>query len=89
MITQKLASFIAAHNVPISLVESSDFKSLLETLDLRYTVPGQSVLNKEIDKLTFDMEEDIKKYLCEANDFAITAHFFSWLDKKYHQVTLL
>jgi len=45
-ITHKLAMYIAANNVAVSVVENSDFRSLIGALDSRYSLSGQSSVSK-------------------------------------------
>ena len=58
-ITRKLAVSAASSSVPNSIVESSEFRSLIEQLDTRYPVPCCSALGKEIDKVVMDIKLNI------------------------------
>ena len=51
-ITQKLATFVASSNVSNMIMEDVQFCVLLAQLDERYQVPGRTVINHEMDKLT-------------------------------------
>jgi len=44
LITKKLAIFIGSTNVAIGLVENPKLRSLIETLDPRYQVPGRALI---------------------------------------------
>ena len=55
-ITRKLAVFAASSSVPNSIVESSEFRSLLEELDPRYPTPCRSALGKEINKVVMNIK---------------------------------
>ena len=58
-ITRKLAVFAASSSVPNSIVESSEFRSLLEELDPRYPTPCRSALGKEINKVVMNIKLNI------------------------------
>ena len=58
-ITRKLAVFAASSRVPNSIVESSEFRSLLEELDPRYPTPCRSALGKEINKVVMNIKLNI------------------------------
>ena len=66
MITHRLAIFIGSTNIPNSLAENVEFQSLLETLDPRYTVPGQTHIGREIDQVLLAMKTIIPMFLSEA-----------------------
>ena len=51
-ITQKLATFVVSSNVSNMIMEDVQFCVLLAQLDERYQVPGRTVINHEMDKLT-------------------------------------
>ena len=46
-ITRKLAIFVGSTNVPNSLVENTEFKSLMETLEPQYPMPSRTLIGKE------------------------------------------
>ena len=73
LLTQKLAVFIGSTCVPNSLVESSEFRSLLEALDPRYPVPGRTRIEKEIDKVLVDMRSKIQEYLSKVQKVSLCA----------------
>ena len=73
LLTRKLAVFIGSTCVPNSLVESSEFRSLLEALDPRYPVPGRTHIGKEIDKVLVDMRSKIQEYLSKAQKVSLCA----------------
>lgn len=50
-ITKHVAIFIGSSNVPNSIVENAEFKSLIEVLDSRYPLPGRTLIGKELDKV--------------------------------------
>ena len=47
-ITKKLAIFIGSTSVPYSIVESQEFKDLVDELDMSYKVPSRSALSKQL-----------------------------------------
>ena len=50
-ITRKLAVFIGGSNIPLSVVESEEFRELIGELDSRYEMPHTKKLSKEIDQI--------------------------------------
>lgn len=76
-ITQKLAVFVGSTNVPNSIVESAEFRSLLEELDPRYLVPGRTLISKEIDKVLFDLKLKIQGYLSNAQKVNLCADIWT------------
>jgi len=48
-ITRKLAIFVGCTNIPNRIVESPEFRELLQAADPWYPVPGRTALNKELD----------------------------------------
>ena len=46
-----MAVFIGSCNVPNSIVENAEFKSLIQVLDSRYPLPGRRLIGKELDSL--------------------------------------
>lgn len=103
-ITKKLAIFLGSTNVAIQLVDNTEFRSLLESLDPRYPVPGRSVMGKELDKLIVELKVNMQQYISTANKIlcadiwskkglsssymGITAHFFSRKDHCCHKAML-
>ena len=73
--------FAASSSVPNNIVESPEFRSLLEELDPRYSTPCRSALGKEINKVVMNIKLNIiskfekarKIILCSTN--SVTAHF--------------
>ena len=49
-ITFHLATFIGANNVPLNLVDNSEFRELIEELDPQYSLPHQYKMGNEIEK---------------------------------------
>ena len=47
-ITRKLAIFVAGSNIANSIVESAEFRDLLNTLNGRYKMPQRAVISEEI-----------------------------------------
>ena len=102
-ITRKLAVFAASSSVPNSIVESSEFRSLMEELEPRYPVPCRSALGKEIDKIVMDIKLNIiskfekarKIHLCVDiwSKKGLTASFIGitahfFADHERHHITL-
>ena len=64
---KKLAIFNGTSNVSNSLVEYSEFSSLLKTAALRIIVIGRSTIRQEIDLVVADVTAIIKVLLAHAN----------------------
>lgn len=71
MITHRLAISIGSTNIPNSLAENVEFQSLLETLDPRYTVPGQTHIRREIDQVLLAMKTIIPMFLSEVHKISL------------------
>ena len=69
--TRKMATFITSNNVPNSIVEDAEFHHLIETLDLRYQIPGHTKMAKETDLLMTKLKERIKVYLDSAQKVCV------------------
>ena len=78
-ITKKLAVFVGASNVPISLVENVEFQVLLCELDPRYQVPGRFKIAKELDTIYSNLKKDLRESLSSAKRIALCADI--WFKK--------
>ena len=76
-ITRKLAIFVGSTNVPNSLVENMEFRSLVETLDPRYPMPSRTLISKEIDKVLFDVKANIQIFLSEAQKVSLCSDIWT------------
>ena len=79
VITRKMAVFIGSTNVPISLVENVEFRSLLEAIDPCYPVPGRTLIGKEIEKVLLDMNTNIQTFISKAQKISLCADI--WIKK--------
>ena len=103
-ITNRLAIFIGATNMPNSLIENPEFRALLNACDPRYHVPGRGIISKEVDVILLKLNK-IQDSLSSANKInlcadiwtkrgmsspylGVSAHFFSWKDHKWQVATL-
>ena len=101
-ITKKLALFVGATNVPISLVENVEFQELLCELDPRYQIPERF---KELDMLYSNLEKDLRESLhlaerislcadiwskkgMNASFLGLTAHYYSRSEKGKCNITI-
>ena len=104
-ITKKLAIFVGATNVPLSLVDCPEFHDLLKEMDKQYAIPGRKKLGKEIEmvyrklknNISLTLEKAKRVSICTdiwskqgmtASFLGVTAHFFTFIDKKRHSITL-
>ena len=103
-ITKKLAVFIGATNVPLSLVDREEFRALLSDMDKRYCAPHREKLGQEIDKVYSKLKANISLVLeiaqvticadiwsksgLTASFLGITAHCFTHHNLKRHNITL-
>lgn len=76
-ITKKLAIFIGATSVPISLVDNEEFRELLQEMDRKYKVPHRKVISQEISKIYSHLKEKIQCLLKEALTISICADIWS------------
>ena len=58
-ITKKLAIFVGATIVPLSLIECPEFHDLLKELDKHYDIPGRKKLGKNIDAVYNNLKQSI------------------------------
>ena len=72
-ITRKLAVFIASSSVLNSIVETEEFRSLIQTLNSRYQVPSRTLIGAEIDHVLLDLKGKIQSYLVNARKITICA----------------
>ena len=86
-ITKKLAVFVGSSNVANSIVQSPEFKDLLNTLDGRYKMPGRSAISNEVGKVLIEIKARASAFLQEASKgIHLCQHlvqegvisFFSW-----------
>jgi len=76
-ITKKLAVFVGASNVPVSLVENVEFQELLHELDSRYQAPGRFKIGCELDKLYSNLKKDLRDSLNSAERISLCADIWS------------
>lgn len=62
-ITRKLALFIGATNVPLSLVDCPEFRDLLKEMDKHYRIPYRKKLGQQIGNVYEDLRKKISKVL--------------------------
>lgn len=76
-ITKKLAVFVGATNVPLSLVDREEFRALLSEMDKRYRAPHRKKLGQEIDKVYSKLKANISLVLENAQKVTICADIWS------------
>ena len=76
-ITNKLAIFIGATNVPLSLVDCPEFRDLLKELDKQYDIPGRKKLGKDIDLLYTKLKQNISLSLENARRISLCSDIWS------------
>ena len=76
-ITKRLAVFVGATNTPNSIVENSEFQRFMESLDPRYPIPSRTLLNKELDKVMFDLKATIQTYMSMARKISLCTDIWS------------
>ena len=77
VITKKLAIFIGSTNVAIGLVENPELRSLIETLDPRYQVPGRALMGKRLDMLMEELKSNVQQCLSTAQHVSLCADIWS------------
>ena len=73
MITENLAMFVASSNVPNSIIENDEFRSLILTLDPRYQVASRTLISIEIEHLLLALKGKFQSYLMDAQKVSICA----------------
>ena len=86
IITRKLAIFLGSSNVANSLVVSPEFQSLLNSLNLRYQVPGRSVIDKEINMVFMELKAILEVLLQQSSKISLCADI--WTKKGFSSVYL-
>ena len=76
-ITFRLATFICASNVPLALVDNSEFRGLIEELDPRYSLPHQNKMESEIEKIYQNSNAKVSESLGGATKISICADIWS------------
>lgn len=76
-ITQKLAIFVVATNVPFSLFDNEEFRELLHEIDRRYEVPHRKVISQEIDKEFIHLKDKILSLFSNAVKISMCADIWS------------
>ena len=76
-ITKKLAIFVGASNVALSLVENVEFLELIHELDPRYHVPGRFKIGKELDLIYSKLRRDLTESLNSAERISLCADIWS------------
>ena len=76
-ITKKLAVFVGGSNVANRIVESAEFRDLLNTLDGWYKVPGRAAITKEVGKVLIEIKAKATTFLQEASKVSICADIWS------------
>ena len=77
LITTKLAIFLGATNIPLSIVESQEFRDLMHEMDKHYTVPQQKKIADEVEKVYVGLKERIRSTLERARRISICADIWS------------
>ena len=70
--------FIAGDLIPLSIVESENFKNLIETADPQYQLPSRKHLSSKLlhDKST-EVQNDLKRQLQKAESVCLTIDLWS------------
>ena len=76
-ITTKLAVFVGATNIPLSIVECQEFRDLMQEMDKRYTVPQRKKIGNEVEKVYVGLKERIRSTLERARRISICADIWS------------
>lgn len=77
-INNALVMFIAGDLLPVSLVESSNFKSLVQTLDPRYTLPSRRHFTSTLlHQKTQEVNTAVKSQLQQAKSVCLTIDLWS------------
>ena len=76
-ITKQLAIFIGSTNVPNSIVEDAEFRSLIKVLDSRYPMPSRTLIGKELDKVLATLKGNVAGFLSEARKVSLCADIWS------------
>ena len=58
-ITKKLAVFVGATNVPLSVVDGSEFRDFLTEMNEQYDIPGRKKVAKEIERVYTELKHTI------------------------------
>lgn len=72
-----MAIIIGSNNVVNSVVENAEFVDLLQTLDMKYKVPGQSAMRLELEKIDIEIKAKATTFLQEASKIYISADIWS------------
>ena len=76
-ITLRLATFIGASNVALSLVDNIEFRELIEELDPRYRLPHRHKVGREVEKVYQNTQAKISEGLSGATKISICADIWS------------
>lgn len=76
-ITKKLAIFVGATNVPLSLVDREEFRDLLCEMDKRYRVPHKKKLGQAIEDVFSKLKVNISSVLGNAQKVTLCADIWS------------
>lgn len=76
-ITNKLAIFIGATSVPLSLVDCPEFCDLLKEMDKQYDIPGRKKLGKDIDDLYINLKHNMSLKLNDAKRISLCSDIWS------------
>ena len=77
LITRKLAIFVGSSSVANRIVENLEFHDLLSAMDKRYSVPGRSSIEKELDQVIIELRAKVSAYIESANAVSITCDIWS------------
>ena len=67
-------------NVPNSIVENAEFKSLIKVLDGRYPLPGKTLIGKELDKVLVTLKQSVQGFISQARKVSLCADIWSKRD---------
>ena len=70
-ITKKLAIFIGATNVPLSLVDCPEFRDLMKEMDKQYDIPGRKKLGKDVESLYIKLKQNVSLSLGNAKRISL------------------
>uniref|UniRef100_A0A1X7VJY0 BED-type domain-containing protein n=1 Tax=Amphimedon queenslandica TaxID=400682 RepID=A0A1X7VJY0_AMPQE len=73
LITTKLAIFVGATNIPLSIVECQEFRDLMYEMDKRYSEPQQKKIGNEVEKVYVGLKERIRSTLESTRRISICA----------------
>ena len=76
-ITLRLATFVGATNISLSLIDSAEFRELITELDPRYKIPHSKKLGIEIENLYGNVKRKISSSLQNTRLISVCANIWS------------